>query len=446
MTTEKLNIGLFTDSYLPQVSGVATSIETLSDELTKMGHSVFIFTTADPKADVTKDAENVIRLSSIPLISLAERRIVMKGVVAAYRVAQAYDLDIIHTQTEFGLGILGKLVARQLKIPVIHTLHTKYEDYVHYIAKGKILRPGMVKYVIKSYLHGVDGIIVPSQIVLDIVNNYGVDLEKRVIATGIELDKFQRPEITPSDTADIRADLGITSDEIMLLSLSRIAEEKNIQAIIKSLVKVRTQIPVKLVIVGRGPYLDDLKKLVKKLDLADIVTFTGLVENNLTAYYYKAADYFISASTSETQGLTYIEALASGTPVLATNNAYLQTLVTAPTFGYLFDNDDEIADVILKAAKSTDNYDKAAYDTKLYEISAEYFAKQVYEFYLDKIISNTQELETIGESVPRRTARIVRQAPAKTVKTVVRTPKKLALIAKKTVKHAKILRKYGKIK
>ena len=190
-----MRIGLFTDSYLPQVSGVATSIETLSNQLTKMGHQVFIFTTTDPHADPENDQNNVIRLSSIPLISLAERRIVLKGVVAAYQVAQTYHLDIIHTQTEFGVGILGKLVARQLKIPVIHTLHTKYEDYVHYIAKGKILRPGMVKYIIKSYLFGVDGIIVPSAIVLDIVNRYGVNLEKRVIPTGIELNKFVRPEI-----------------------------------------------------------------------------------------------------------------------------------------------------------------------------------------------------------------------------------------------------------
>ena len=230
-----MRIGLFTDSYLPQVSGVATSIETLSDQLTKLGHQVFIFTTTDPHADPDNDQNNVIRLSSIPLISLAERRIVLKGVVAAYQVAQTYHLDIIHTQTEFGVGILGKLVARQLKIPVIHTLHTKYEDYVHYIAKGKILRPGMVKYIIKSYLFGVDGIIVPSAIVLDTVNRYGVNLEKRVIPTGIELDKFLRPEISAADCAELRTSLGILPDEAMLLSLSRIAEEKNIQSIIKSL-------------------------------------------------------------------------------------------------------------------------------------------------------------------------------------------------------------------
>lgn len=441
-----MRIGLFTDSYLPQISGVATSIETLSNQLTKMGHQVYIFTTTDPNADPDDDQDNVIRLSSIPLISLAERRIVLKGVVAAYQVAQTYHLDVIHTQTEFGVGMLGKLVARQLKIPVIHTLHTKYEDYVHYIAKGKIIRPGMVKYIIKSYLLGVDGIIVPSQIVLDIVNRYGVNLEKRVIPTGIELDKFIRPEITASDCANLRQTLGITPDDTMLLSLSRLAEEKNIQAVIKSLADIQDQVKVKLVVVGSGPYQEKLVKLVKKLALEDKVIFTGAVDHAQTAYYYKAADFFISASTSETQGLTYIEALASGTPVLATDNPYLNTLVTDPIFGRLFANDDQIAATILKAITMTPSFDQSRYDQKLYEISAENFALRVYEFYLDKIISNDQYLAQKEDSVPRKTARIVRQAPVKTAKSVAKTPQKVASFAKKAIKHAKILKKYGKIK
>ena len=441
-----MRIGLFTDSYLPQVSGVATSIETLSDELKKMGHHVYIFTTTDPHVDPENDEKNIIRLRSIPLISLAERRIVLKGVVAAYQVAQTYHLDIIHTQTEFGVGMLGKLVARQLKIPVIHTLHTKYEDYVHYIAKGKIIRPGMVKYIIKNYLHGVDGVIAPSDIVLETINRYGVDIEKRVIPTGIKLEKFIRPEITPSDITELRDNLGITDNDTMLLSLSRLAGEKNIQAVIQSLVTVRAQASVKLVIVGSGPYQEKLEKLVEELDLTDIVIFTGLVDNQQTAYYYKAADFFISASTSETQGLTYIESLASGTPVLAVNNPYLKGLITDPVFGLLFDDDTQISDTILKALATTPAFDQALYDQKLYDISAENFALHVYQFYLDKIISNNQYLSQKGESIPRQTARLFRQAPGKTVKTVVRTPKKVAIFSKKAIKHAQILKKYGKIK
>lgn len=149
-------------------------------------------------------------------------------------------------------------------------------------------------------------------------------------------------------------------------------------------------------IVGSGPYADKLQKLVSDLALDDIVIFTGLVDNSQTAYYYKAADFFISASTSETQGLTYIEALASGTPVLATDNAYLQSLITEPVFGRLFASDDDIAATILAAITETPSFDQARYDQKLYEISAENFALRVYEFYLDKIISNDQYLAEKG--------------------------------------------------
>ena len=123
-----MRIGIFTDSYFPQISGVATSIQSLTIELEKLGHQVFIFTTTDPHADVDHEPENIIRFQSVPFVSLAERKIVIKGVFAAYQIAQTYQLDIIHTQTEFGMGILGKMVAQQLQIPVIHTLQTKYED------------------------------------------------------------------------------------------------------------------------------------------------------------------------------------------------------------------------------------------------------------------------------------------------------------------------------
>lgn len=224
-----MRIGLFTDSYFPQISGVATSIQTLSTELEKLGHEVYIFTTTDENADVDHE-RNIIRLQSIPFVSLAERKIVIKGVFAAYLIAREYQLDIIHTQTEFGMGILGKMVAAQLRIPVIHTLHTKYEDYVHYIAKGHLIRPSMVKYIIRNFLRGTEGIICPSEMVLETVNSYGVTLPKRVIPTGIEIDRFKRDDITYDEVVRLREKLGIAPDEVILLSLSRIAPEKNIQA------------------------------------------------------------------------------------------------------------------------------------------------------------------------------------------------------------------------
>ena len=139
-----MRIGLFTDTYFPQVSGVATSIRTLKTQLEKMGHSVFIFTTTDRDVDRYEDWQ-IVRIPSVPFFAFKDRRVAYRGFSKALEIAKQYKLDIIHTQTEFSLGLLGIAIARELKIPVVHTYHTQYEDYVRYIAKGMVIRPSMVK-------------------------------------------------------------------------------------------------------------------------------------------------------------------------------------------------------------------------------------------------------------------------------------------------------------
>ncbi|MDN5577545.1 MAG: glycosyltransferase family 4 protein, partial [Lactococcus lactis] len=427
-----------------QISGVATSIRTLALELEKLGHEVFIFTTTDPNADVDHE-RNIIRLQSIPFVSLAERKIVLKGVFAAYLIAKEYDLDIIHTQTEFGMGILGKMVAAQLRIPVIHTLHTKYEDYVYYIAKGRLIRPSMVKYIIRNFLRGTEAIICPSEMVLETVNSYGVTLPKRVIPTGIEIDRFKRDDIKPEETAKLRVELGLAENEIMLLSLSRIAAEKNIQAVIHALPDILEEFPVKLVIVGHGPYAENLKELVKELELTDKVVFTGPVENEKTAYYYKAADFFISASTSETQGLTYLEAMAAGTRVLAAKNPYLSELINDDEFGQLFIGDDDLAEVTKKAIRDLHPIDKDKFEKKLYEISAENFAKKVYLFYIDTIIEYNNLKSIEAERFPMKMEDTIRQMPVTVKRSLKREQIRAKYFARKASKLAKNLQSYVKI-
>lgn len=439
-----MRIGLFTDSYLPQVSGVATSIQTLTTELEKLGHEVYIFTTTDGNADIDHE-RNIIRLQSIPFVSLAERKIVIKGVFAAYLIAKDYHLDIIHTQTEFGMGILGKLVAAQLRIPVIHTLHTKYEDYVHYIAKGHLIRPSMVKYVIRNFLRGTEGIICPSEMVLDTVNGYGVTIPKRVIPTGIEVNRFRRPDISQADVENLRQKLGIADDEKILLSLSRVAAEKNIQAVIRALPEILQDFKVKFVIVGRGPYEEALKALIAELNLQEAVIFTGQVPNEETAYYYKMADFFISASTSETQGLTYLEAIAAGTRVLACRNPYLEDLIDDDEFGRLFDCEEDIAKVAKAALQSFAPVDKQKFAAKLYEISAENFAKQVYLFYLDVIIEYKSRKQLDENRLPYRVEDAVRQMPMTVSRGIKREQIRAKYFARKASKLAKNLQTYVKI-
>lgn len=411
-----MRIGLFTDTYFPQVSGVATSIRTLKIELEKQGHTVFIFTTTDKDVNRYEDWQ-IIRIPSIPFFAFKDRRIAYRGFATALDIAKQYQLDIIHTQTEFALGLLGVWIAKELKIPVLHTYHTQYEDYVHYIAKGMVIRPSMVKYMVRSFMSDLDGVICPSEIVYDLLLKYKIPIEKRVIPTGIELSKFQRPEIAEVDLLNLREKLGIEPQETMLLSLSRVSYEKNIQAIVAAMPDVLLENPaVKLVVAGDGPYLDDLKEQARSLGISENVIFTGMIAPSETALYYKAADFFISASTSETQGLTYLESIASGTPIIAHGNPYLDNVVNDKMFGTLYYHDRDLVGAILEAVIATPKMQEKVLADKLYEISAENFGRRVYEFYLDLTISKDFQKDLgMDEPVAKRFAKAIAAFPTKAI-------------------------------
>lgn len=431
-----MRIGLFTDTYFPQVSGVATSIRTLKTELEKLGHTVFIFTTTDKDVNRYEDWQ-IIRIPSVPFFAFKDRRIAYRGFSTALEIARQYQLDIIHTQTEFSLGLLGVWIAKELRIPVVHTYHTQYEDYVHYIAKGMVIRPSMVKYIVRGFMSDLDGVICPSEIVYDLLMKYKVKVEKRVIPTGIELAKFERPEITSENIADLRDKLGIAKDETMLLSLSRVSYEKNIQAILAALPAVLEENPdVKLVVAGDGPYLSDLKAQAKRLNIIDVVIFTGMIAPSETALYYKAADFFISASTSETQGLTYLESLASGTPIIAHGNPYLDNVINNKMFGTLYYEERDLAGAILEAVIATPDLDEKNFAAKLYEISAENFGRRVYEFYLDLTISKDFNNDLYPEvSASRRLAQSVMHFPQKAIALPVNGSARIFKASKRQIKN-----------
>lgn len=386
-----MKIGLFTDTYFPQVSGVATSIKTLKEQLEQLNHEVYIFTTTDP--NVQEIEKRIIRMPSVPFISFTDRRIVVRGMYEAYQLAKDLEIDLIHTHTEFGVGLLGKIVAKKLKIPVVHTYHTMYEDYLHYIAKGKVIRPSHVKFLTKMYTNHIDAVICPSKRVSRKLQSYGVEKAMKVIPTGIELDRFVRQDITEQDNQKLRKQLGITTNQVMLLSLSRLSYEKNIQAIIQGMPKVVASLPnVRLVIVGKGPYFDELEALVSTLNLREFVQFVGEVPNDQVAYYYHAADYFVSCSTSETQGLTYTEAMASGTPIVVEGNEYLDTLVSHPCLGVTFKQDEDFAETLIQYIAADNPKNEEILAAKLYEISAECFGKAIEACYEEVIVNYNARL------------------------------------------------------
>lgn len=377
-----MNIGLFTDTYFPQLSGVATSIKTLKDALEEQGHNVFIFTTTDPHIKKGTIEPNVFRFSSIPFVSFTDRRIAFRGFFEATKVAKEVKLDIVHTQTEFALGTMGKYVAHQLKIPAIHTYHTMYEDYLHYVLNGHLLRPYHVKQFTRGYLKNMDGVIAPSERVEALLERYGVKIPIRVIPTGVDIKTMNE-----ADNRDIRAELDIDKDAPVILTLSRIAAEKKIDHILDVMPDIIEEFPkVKLVIAGDGPDVKMLKEHVERLTLEDYVIFTGAIAHEDVGNYYKMADLFVSASDTETQGLTYIEALAAGTQCVVYDTDYTEHVFDDEMYGKIFTTKKEmLADILwyLRQGKIKIPQDKL--ENKMDQVSAKHFGLEVYDFYQDVI-------------------------------------------------------------
>lgn len=375
-----MNIGLYTDTYFPQISGVATSIKTLKEALEAQGNNVFIFTTTDPDVDKNTLEPNVFRFASVPFISFTERRIAYRGLFEAVRIAKEVHLDIVHTQTEFSMGMIGKYVARQLNIPAIHTYHTMYEDYLHYVLNGRLLKPRHVKQFTDAYLKSMNGVIAPSMRVEKLLIRYGVDIPIRVIPTGVDVKAINLKAET-----NIREKLGISKDSPVILTLSRIALEKKIDKIIKIMPEILEHYPkTKLVIAGDGPDKDILKDQVERLSLEDNVIFTGNIPHEEVGSYYKMADLFVSASDTETQGLTYIESLASGTRCVVYNTDYTEQVFDKPIFGATFKTSGEmLKEVLYYLDHVHTEIPKEELKLKLENISAKHFGSEVLRFYQD---------------------------------------------------------------
>ncbi|WP_334330311.1 glycosyltransferase family 4 protein [Companilactobacillus sp. HBUAS59699] len=374
-----MNIGIFTDTYFPQVSGVATSIQTLKNDLERKGNSVYIFTTTDPNVSKKTIEPNIFRVSSVPFISFTDRRIAIRGMFHAVELAKELKLDIVHTQTEFSMGLMGKFVAKQLKIPFVHTYHTMYEDYLHYVLNGHLLKPYHVKQMSRMFLKNASGVVAPSKQVKATLDRYEIKAPISIIPTGVDLSEYTKPV----NASDIREQLGISEDTPVILMLSRIALEKKIDHMLRSMPELLKYNPeIKLVIVGDGPDMEELVQMSKDLGIDDSVIFTGEVEHDKISPYYHMANIFVSSSDTESQGLTYIEAIASGLKIVVRSAPYTDQLLTDPSVGVTFSQDSQLVPRIIAYLDHPKSFDdRDARHKILYNISSDNFGNSVLDFY-----------------------------------------------------------------
>ncbi|NLJ70846.1 MAG: glycosyltransferase family 4 protein [Clostridiaceae bacterium] len=337
-----MRIGLFSDTYYPEISGVATSVYELRNSLIEAGQEVFVFTVSNPEVDpIDSFKNNTYRIPSMPFVTLKERRIGIPVLKNYIKIIKKFNLDLIHTHTEFSLGSLGKRAAKKIGIPHIHTYHTLYENYIHYLKiPENDFTYSLVGKFIKKFTKNCDLIIVPTEKVIDSIRKYKIEKTLKVIPTGLDLDKFR--DVDWKRVEEIRSRYGIQSDDTVLISICRISQEKKLDQIIRFFRELsKTTSKIKLLIVGDGPAKTDLEELSEEFDLNDKVIFTGYVDWDRVQDYYAAGDIFVSASQSETQGLTYAEALSTGIPILVRQDACLKDVLYHKENGYGFTNKDD---------------------------------------------------------------------------------------------------------
>lgn len=382
-----MRIGMFTDTYFPQVSGVSTSIELLKDQLIQLGHEVVIFTTTDPNAQETP---GIVRLPSIPFASFEDRRIAYRGFDDCLAIAKEYNLDIIHTHTEFSLGLAGKYVASKMNIPTVHTYHTMYENYTHYIWNGMLIKRQHVKWYSKLFCSQTQGVIAPSRMTYQTLLDYGVKVPIQIIPTGVKLPKFD-----PNIRHELRQQMGLREDDLVLLSLSRISKEKSIDEIIEAFPKIKQSYSnAHLLIVGDGPQRASLEALVRGYGLED-VHFIGEIDHKEVFRYYQMADIYVNASESESQGLTYLEALANRLPMIAKHNEYLDMLVSKPSYGRLYTASDQLANTVIAFLNHRGRgMIQEINQEDLKQISVEVFADRILACYEEALQGNSKGTTT----------------------------------------------------
>ncbi|MFA6014859.1 MAG: glycosyltransferase [Gallionellaceae bacterium] len=311
-----MKILFISDVYFPRINGVSTSIETFRHELRNHGHTVHLI--APDYLSPSSDETDILRVPSRHLpIDPEDRFMSYAWVMQHIEQIRKERYDIIHVQTPFVAHYLGIKLGNLLDIPCVETYHTFFEEYLyHYVP---LVPKAIMKFIAKRFSrhqgNSLDGMVVPSFPMLNVLKNYGINTLSEVIPTGIEPESF-----VPGNREAFRDQYKIPQDRPVLLFVGRVAHEKNIGFLLKVVAEVRKQIPdILFVIAGEGPAKEHLINDVSALGINNNVLFIGYLDRHTELNScYRCADIFIFASRTETQGLVLLEAMAQGVPVVST--------------------------------------------------------------------------------------------------------------------------------
>ncbi len=353
-----MKILITTDLYVTSTNGVVTSVRNLYEELKNKGHDVRILTLSGGMDSYKEGDVYYIRSVSVGKI-YPDVRMPISFRSSLIRELIAWNPDVIHSQCEFFSFQFAKRIARRTGTPLIHTYHTLYEQYVSYVIRSERLGKNMVRQMSRKRLKRVDKIIAPTEKVEDALRGYGMHNEIHVVPSGIALEQHNS-RMPEDERREKRRALGIPDGNQVLLNLGRLGTEKNLEELLDYFAAALVDnFNLTFLIVGDGPDKMNLERMAVELDIDSHVIFTGMVAPSEVQEYYQLADIFVSASTSETQGLTYIEAAANGLPLLCRKDPCLSAVIKDGVNGYEYDTMEEFIEKLNHITENSEWRDSA---------------------------------------------------------------------------------------
>jgi glycosyltransferase involved in cell wall biosynthesis len=306
-----VRVALFTNNYLPFCGGVTISVETLRQGLEAAGHDVWVFAPRFPAAP--PDGDRIVRYPSVPAATYPEFALAIPYSPRIAALVHGLDLHLIHAHHPFLLGPVARRLARRLGVPLVFTYHTRYEKYAHYVPLSRRMVEAAAVHLSTRFANQCDTLIAPSGLIRNELRARGVRTPIAVVPTGVDVDQFR-----PGDRARARYTLGLPGAGLLLLYVGRLDREKSVDRVLLAFDRVAGTVPgVRLALVGQGTEATRLRGLARSLGAAPRIMFLGARPHATLAACYRAADAFIFASETETQGLVLAEAAACGIPAVA---------------------------------------------------------------------------------------------------------------------------------
>lgn len=382
-----MTIAMFTDAYFPRVNGVAVSVKSYSEELVKLGHSVYIvccdydhtdtnaFTLGKIRYEYPMEGNKNMVLLRVPSKDLAFSKEDRQAQLNQWRNIKhsldAVSPDLVHINSEFVMGWYGVTYARHRRIAVVFTFHTLWEDYIENYVKAlpRTVSQKVGREMVKFYLKRADEIIVPTKRIGNVAESYGLEHPYDILPTGIPDIFLDSDENTQKEWLEkLYLEFPALKDSEILLYVGRVVKEKNLDFLFEVLSRIKPSHPdAKLLLVGGGPWLDDLRELAKKDGLEDSVIFTDYRPREELVRFYHLAKVFVFPSVTETQGLVTVEAMMAGLPVVAIGEMGTVDVMQGDNGGFMVPNDAEtFARKVLALLDDSELHAQKSRDAKLW--------------------------------------------------------------------------------